>query len=879
MRKNFFKKLSFVMALAMIVSVIAPAAGVFAATGLKLNKADKTLHLSGEPGSNKFNFNIDGNKEKGWKYEWTSSNEEVAEVNTSNGVTVATGIGKANITVVITDKKGAEVDTLTAKVTVKDNIKTVTIANAPEEALEVGEEYDFNRSFVTLAGSTKKTTAVTKWSIAEDTENATIVESNGVFKATTAGKYTVVARSFQSNAKYEEWQKTGDAKLLLDDDSVVVEVKAGIVEVKQVDLTKFTVEFDSDMSKTDLSKDKASVAQLINGRPYVTGAEKIKSVTLDASGKKATVELYASFIPKTEYTFTYGKLEGGFKAASTGIEDVEGLVFDNFNVDVTDPAGVNMLTKLYAVDKNGVKIIAGTSLPGLTFTYKGEYDKGYASGSYVFIYKEGYTAEIQVVYKNAIYNDTTKTYDPVERTATAFATGTKTDTSLDVGTMQYAVNKTVSGRPAADSNAWGQTVSIPAGDGSYSLFTRYKNKNNTANDPYTYSDDNATFKYEPTNADKLIINATASGVELFGISEGATTVLVKKASDNAIVGSFDVVIKPSRSFQSVTQDNLSVYVGNNSTYGEVKKVTVTVKDSMGEAFTPVVKKFGASNKDYEILNKPNNSTADPGVTVKPLSGNDEGKVEISVDGKNASVGVYYVHVALEKYGATKDIYVTVQVVDSKNNTSVASWQVELSDAVVDLKENYGKDVTVKVAGYNSSNVKVTELATTSYTITVKKDGNNASGYTQTTIPVVSGTSPVVPYATGTYVVTAYATASGAAVVNRPDQAYIAAKSFEVKDTTAMSYELETTVVGSQTVSAAVKAAYKFNLNGSALDETKITEIEYSIGGAIQKTSSIDPTLATGTNLYISKVKFEKANANSTATKEYTFTIGATIRIQ
>ena len=53
MKKNFFKKLSFVLVLAMIVSVIAPAAGAFAATAPKLNATKKYLQLDkdGEVGS------------------------------------------------------------------------------------------------------------------------------------------------------------------------------------------------------------------------------------------------------------------------------------------------------------------------------------------------------------------------------------------------------------------------------------------------------------------------------------------------------------------------------------------------------------------------------------------------------------------------------------------------------------------------------------------------------------------------------------------------------------------------------------------------------------------------------------------------------------
>ncbi|MDF2514208.1 MAG: hypothetical protein K0S04_4074, partial [Herbinix sp.] len=83
MKKNFFKKLSFVMALAMIISVIAPAAGAFAATGLRLNATSKTLFLGESTKS--FNFNPLG-MSKGATQKWTSSKPSVATVNAKNGV-------------------------------------------------------------------------------------------------------------------------------------------------------------------------------------------------------------------------------------------------------------------------------------------------------------------------------------------------------------------------------------------------------------------------------------------------------------------------------------------------------------------------------------------------------------------------------------------------------------------------------------------------------------------------------------------------------------------------------------------------------------------------------------------------------------------------
>ncbi|HHT57528.1 hypothetical protein, partial [Herbinix luporum] len=195
MKTKFFKKLSFVLVVAMVLSVFYPAAGAFAAAKKPtLNSTNKYLHLDVE-GKNKFNFNIN-NKKSGWKYYWESANEDVAVVNSKNGVTTATGVGKTKVTVTITDKNKEVVTKLYATVTVRDNIKTVKITNIPEgNKLAVGQENDFNRSFVTVSGSTKKTSAITRWTV--DSDKATI-NDKGVFVANEAGEYTITARSFQS---------------------------------------------------------------------------------------------------------------------------------------------------------------------------------------------------------------------------------------------------------------------------------------------------------------------------------------------------------------------------------------------------------------------------------------------------------------------------------------------------------------------------------------------------------------------------------------------------------------------------------------------------------------------------------------------------------
>jgi hypothetical protein len=300
MKKSFFKKLSFVMAAAMTMSLVAPAAGAFAATAPKLNSAKKYLYLDVED-KNDYNFNITTTKGKGWNYVWESSDEDVAVVDESNGVTTATGVGTAKVTVFITDKDGEEVGDASATVIVKDNIASLKVSNLPaDNKVAVGKENDFGRTFTTVSGSTTKTSAITRWSV--EPAGATISDS-GLFVATKAGEYTITARAFQSKEKYTNWLADKTLDYVLASDTYKVTVPVGIVGATQINKTKFTVEFDSDVSAT-LTKDNAYVYQVINGKQVSTGTEKIKSVAFD--GNKATVELYGNIIPKTVYNFVYG---------------------------------------------------------------------------------------------------------------------------------------------------------------------------------------------------------------------------------------------------------------------------------------------------------------------------------------------------------------------------------------------------------------------------------------------------------------------------------------------------------------------------------------------------------------------------------------------
>lgn len=122
MMKSFFKKLAFVMALAMVVSMVAPAGAAFAdEAGIAIqgtNTIVETYELAKAGATVDFSFK---GAPKDWKttYKWTSSNEAVATVDKA-GIVTAVAAGTATITITA----GADASYVqTVKVTVKEEKK------------------------------------------------------------------------------------------------------------------------------------------------------------------------------------------------------------------------------------------------------------------------------------------------------------------------------------------------------------------------------------------------------------------------------------------------------------------------------------------------------------------------------------------------------------------------------------------------------------------------------------------------------------------------------------------------------------------------------------------------------------------------------------
>jgi hypothetical protein len=851
MKKSFFKKLSFVLALAMIVTTLAPATGAFAATTPALSTTSKTL-LLGEPAAkSSFDFNFKkATLVSGCKYSWTSSNTKVAKVTSTNGLTKAVGIGTATITCKVTKKStGKKVATVTAKVTVKDNMKTITITDPGTVAIDKATTLAY--TYTTFGGATTGSTSDVKWTV--DKTGATVTA--GVFTATLPGTYTVTANATTSVS----------TNLVKATDTQVITVVPSIVSVKQVDLDTFKVTFDADMSKTDVTTG-SSLYQVIAGKPVLTGTEKIKSTSLDATGKIVTFDAYGAFTQGSAYNYVYGKLTGTFTAAKVELINVTSVVFDDFDVD-TSVGYQDMSSSVKAYNSDGVIIYTGSdSAFGtyLTYTYGGDFNKGYSAGSTAFLYADGNTAKISVKWEATVYDATALVFKTLTFSDDAIATAKNKDV-ITAGSMKFAAPLLTDATDKASLSYSATGVTVAATDNNKIAVKYTLNKDTTDIKYSTNIYNSSAFTFKSTDFSKLVIG----GYVMYPVSTGTVTVLVYSGTTQ--VGAFDVTIVAARSFASAVQDATSVSIGNSDVDESGANVNVAIKDSMGNDAT-------ASGVTFDKIAGPT-ITSGCSLPTPSFDITTAGKVVLNFKGytgiigssTKAQVGQYSYKVGITSLTTTKYVWVTVNVTDatSVDAMKVVSYKVELSSTAIDVKSVTDSSITVGVYGYNSAGVKVSKLLPNQYVVAVTDTSGNAPTVTSsdydTTIPVVQSAAgqAVTSDAIGTYIVKVTAQVQLSTAGNsdyRVATALLDQKTFTLTDTTTKTINSVSPTVSASTyttVLTAVNAAVSVAVNGTTLP---IEKVDYTLGdtGII----SADTGLTAGKSIYVSAVYVKVANTDT-----------------
>jgi hypothetical protein len=688
MKKNFFKKLSFVLALAMIVTALAPATGVFAAAKPKLNASKVYIHVAEK--TQEFDFNI-ANKKTGWKYTWKSSNKDVAEV-ASNGLVTAVGKGTATISVVIKDKKGKKVDTLKGTVVVRDNIKKLTIKNAPADGkLAVGATYDFNRSYVTASGNTKKTSGITRWEV--DKTGATIVADSGLFTATEAGEYTITARAFQSKAKYNSWVKdaTKYASYVTATASYTVKVAPSMTKVEQTDLDSFKVTFDSPVKDV---KTKLSVVQIINGTEVYAG---VKDVTMSEGDKVATVDMNNDFAQENVYKVKYPELgELQFTAAKVDEKLVTSIKIKTATVQETRSTAIDVA--LY--NKDMVNIANDTLLSRITL--ESSASGTVVNGRELAMYTKGNTTTVTATYHTYDYGTDGKEIGLLTDSATV--------TCVAYADYTLSAIKAFTVKKAADGDPDWLTVNhnVAMDDTGYKLYAKLTGKKYDGSDvEYVTSntDISGNIKFTASNTNVLTIGEN-SGI-LYPVQTGSSDVIIKY--NDVVVGSVNVVVQAKRTVAAVTLDKRSATASNK--FSEDTKFELTVKDQFGDKL-----RYGTDyTVEFSRNTTPSGSNETSDVTVSTASIWDKtDNYYVNIDAFNADPGTYTYSFKV-KDEETKAVQTHNFSLDVKtSNQPVIKYTIVTNksqyDTNLDKKSgNIDEDVTFSIYGVASDGTKITKL--------------------------------------------------------------------------------------------------------------------------------------------------------------------------
>ena len=306
MMKSFFKKLAFVMALAMVVTLAAPAGSALAAeagVSLQGTKTIVTAYELSEVGAT-VDFSFQG-APKDWKttYKWTSSDEAVATVDKA-GIVTAVAAGTATITitagadasyshaVVVTVKEPVkavdfeieQIDTVTAKLTFNEvaDLSKVTVDDFAVTAIDEMFEYTLFANTVAVKDNVATLTFVE----GVLTDGAIIkIGFQGVEKALVAsnGEVNSVVVNYGMNKNY-----AGDAFVYTELDPNYVLLSYKLYDAKGIDVT----------ANYEENVDYTIEWALANGGDYASepeeDAENGWQMSFDAKGA-ATVKAIVTF--------------------------------------------------------------------------------------------------------------------------------------------------------------------------------------------------------------------------------------------------------------------------------------------------------------------------------------------------------------------------------------------------------------------------------------------------------------------------------------------------------------------------------------------------------------------------------------------------------
>lgn len=644
MNKNFLKKLAFVLALAMVVTTMAPAAAatVSAATGIeqKNGKAFPSIYAAGK----KFTVAMSQLNATS-KVVWTSSDKSVATVGLTTGRVTAKAPGTTTIKATIKNKKTNAVKTTYSR-TLRVVERSTALATDPTEvSLKVKETATIKAS---LTPSTS-TDVVEFYST--DKTVATVGKKSGVVTAVKDGEATikVYAKATADTSTKNKLNQVAEVK---------VTVGSRMASVTQTAYNKVDVMFGVDVKDVVKASDFSVVKDETNQ------VFAVKTATVDSTDtKKVTLEVFGNMTDGKAYTVTFGDQKLSFTATDNKVAAVE-----------VSPVAIayNTETEIKAILKDANGIVLGEYLYGDTagepkLEFNITTNQGYTTGNgKLALYNKGNTAKATVIYHTYQYD----------------STGTET------GAIKSEVTITAVDPEAVSVSGYKYTIADKAPNWNTSVTTNtkiaveekgkkvYVNIKNSKGDDITEN-----YTLDSSNTNILLVENTKNGKEgagIDGVAVGTAAVLVKD-KNGTVVNSLPVTVVAKREAVAIVLTpesfNLSTYADANDT----KTVDVRLNDQYGEKLadpTDITVECVSSNKNYV------------GSSVYTT---DAGKVTFY--GKEfAKAGTYTFRITAAKKART--VTINVQDVDTSKTTE---FRLELSTNNIDAKyEGKQKAITAQV---------------------------------------------------------------------------------------------------------------------------------------------------------------------------------------
>lgn len=872
--KSFFKKLAFVMALAMVVTLAAPAAqaalaasvityayqegGEVAALNLKAGDT-QDLKFIGAP--------------KDWKtvgFKWESTNPAVATVD-KTGLVTAVADGTATITCTIGDSTTKGVAVTVGATATKVVLGTSKNDTFSAYTLELGKTVDLGFYGVVGYSADKYSCA---W--ASNDDKVATVNNKGLVTPVSAGTATITVAIVD--------KATGAA----------LEVVPVVVTVPVVEASKdFTAVQTSDTVATLTFKDATvSKTALETGLKfyYYIGDVQIAypiSVTSVKDGV-ATLTSYTTFVNGTTYGFEFNSATAEFEAA---IGDVASLDVsyacsgDSFKAY----AGAETTLTVKLLNAKGVDITASALAAGgsvlctlVEESESGDFWLSDASGK-VYFNAAGKVAKVKVEYNTGKYDETT--YEPiagpstivpiVSTTAPAYAINVAAGATATIGDAASVVGSSFDWSKANTVIALGDEAAA-----AKKLVVKLAdNKGNKV-----YSDDttgaNGTFSLATTN--NAVLYVAADGT-LMTNAAGTVNVLVyftaTGATSSSVVGVVPVTVRPARAVTYMAIDKTSDVVSTESPYNTTSfKITLT--DQLN------AKIDGSATVTCNTKNLPAGATAFPLVdaTVNTTSG--EGTITVVADIANLPTnanGFTYTYTVkcgnlVKSFSITIRKPITGQISGHKIEIAGASdlkTEDDLAKAFTATLYQMSNGVKYAVAQMTQKPAAVTDMNVGDYYYVVTKGGSAitaAENGDDITVPLTNivndGVANIVKKdanGVGSYTIIVY---KGVGTTNGATASaftQVASTTFIVKDTQdAMAYAGKTTNGQFATIGTSVEDivmnCFKFTLGSATLDEAAdygTTRIVVNANvpatvtaGAVCYVKSVDFYVLVGTNTYV-----------------------------